>query len=816
MHATHTTFSGSTFLPKNPRTDFTFFSWDNRLLLRSDRKGLYSKISHAYGEYPFVKGKQIQTGVWRVGNRNCLVAGVSLFQNKPKARLGGILLTVPIEKKLLSQFRWTPSSEHAVILFSGNIPLVVGAPKANVAVLRQWFSANASAIVTSGKQGLYSSTQATTIQGQSYQYILGRFPGEFQDNSLRYVLIANQPHVSFMHPQRGKIAKWLAIFAVAFALLLALWSSMGISETNENLNEAVEHFSQHPDLQIDLQTFPLPFQRAGEALLRLQTEIHSSAPEPPFHDISQLPEDPFLSKDPVLGGPSLAASLPNFPPPAPTGSPAFLPDLQGGSFLRLPPLQAGPGLLRASAPTPAPFPRVKKSRPKFMPAEKPPGLTQSSAPKPLPLVETKAEASQHSSLRKEKGIRTITDSSVHSHLKGAELLQTRSPDTLVKNPISPDSLLEPSNPQPNYKVERGLRTSSTEHSHTHTQTDTHPTPNPPSPTPQELSLPTESSENLLSELEDAFSSIQASEGELEEVPNAPQPEEEDSLSDLDSPPTKTPTPTQHNDHSPDVPDSPSLLAPMTKETHVPKSEESFDHLPAHPDDAASQASPSTPTPQETTQPPSTPLPAEKDSPKENSIKALGTLDSSDELEPSPLEKETPNAPPSSPSSPSSPEAIQPTSQEVSLGSLDDASLDPSESKTPDSASEPTKATESSQAKRPEKPTSSIPPQPQMSSLMEQSQSAAIHHTAFYATISEEEAHQKLQELEEAKLHQLFEEYKQKRKECGESIKHLSYESFSKRIRKQRDEILERFQCKDVRFVVYEKKGRAALKATPIR
>lgn len=52
--------------------------------------------------------------------------------------------------------------------------------------------------------------------------------------------------------------------------------------------------------------------------------------------------------------------------------------------------------------------------------------------------------------------------------------------------------------------------------------------------------------------------------------------------------------------------------------------------------------------------------------------------------------------------------------------------------------------------------------------------------------------------------------------CGESVAGVTFEKFSEKLRKNREELMSRAACRDVTFTVYVKDGRAALKASPVR
>jgi len=52
--------------------------------------------------------------------------------------------------------------------------------------------------------------------------------------------------------------------------------------------------------------------------------------------------------------------------------------------------------------------------------------------------------------------------------------------------------------------------------------------------------------------------------------------------------------------------------------------------------------------------------------------------------------------------------------------------------------------------------------------------------------------------------------------CNESIMGLVYERFAEKLVKNRDDLMTKTGCRSVRFTVYVKDGKAALKATPVK
>ena len=61
---------------------------------------------------------------------------------------------------------------------------------------------------------------------------------------------------------------------------------------------------------------------------------------------------------------------------------------------------------------------------------------------------------------------------------------------------------------------------------------------------------------------------------------------------------------------------------------------------------------------------------------------------------------------------------------------------------------------------------------------------------------------------------IFEDFVALKKKCGESIESLTYEKFAKKLERNRDALIEKHGCKSVKFQVYIKDGKAALKASP--
>ena len=64
--------------------------------------------------------------------------------------------------------------------------------------------------------------------------------------------------------------------------------------------------------------------------------------------------------------------------------------------------------------------------------------------------------------------------------------------------------------------------------------------------------------------------------------------------------------------------------------------------------------------------------------------------------------------------------------------------------------------------------------------------------------------------------QVFEQFLSVKKSCGEPTSGLTYHKFADKLVKNRDDLIAKTGCREVRFTVYVKDGKAALKATPVK
>jgi len=64
--------------------------------------------------------------------------------------------------------------------------------------------------------------------------------------------------------------------------------------------------------------------------------------------------------------------------------------------------------------------------------------------------------------------------------------------------------------------------------------------------------------------------------------------------------------------------------------------------------------------------------------------------------------------------------------------------------------------------------------------------------------------------------QVFQDFVRTRAECGEPSEGLTFERFRAKLESNKATLVQKYQCRTVRFQVYVKDGKAALKATPVR
>lgn len=72
------------------------------------------------------------------------------------------------------------------------------------------------------------------------------------------------------------------------------------------------------------------------------------------------------------------------------------------------------------------------------------------------------------------------------------------------------------------------------------------------------------------------------------------------------------------------------------------------------------------------------------------------------------------------------------------------------------------------------------------------------------------------ESEEEHWQQVFQDFLKVREQCREPSEGLTYERFRQKLQKNKESLVQKYACRAVRFQVYVKDGKTALKATPVR
>jgi hypothetical protein len=125
------------------------------------------------------------------------------------------------------------------------------------------------------------------------------------------------------------------------------------------------------------------------------------------------------------------------------------------------------------------------------------------------------------------------------------------------------------------------------------------------------------------------------------------------------------------------------------------------------------------------------------------------------------------------------------------------------------ASEPTPFTAPDSAPLLASPQSSVPPPPTRGSTPPPPLAAKPAKLAASPPNGAEDP-------DHAHFSQVFEEYLALRQKCGESVVGLSLEKFAAKLQSNRDQLISKHGCKTAHFTVYEKEGKAAIRAVPVR
>jgi hypothetical protein len=72
------------------------------------------------------------------------------------------------------------------------------------------------------------------------------------------------------------------------------------------------------------------------------------------------------------------------------------------------------------------------------------------------------------------------------------------------------------------------------------------------------------------------------------------------------------------------------------------------------------------------------------------------------------------------------------------------------------------------------------------------------------------------DADEAHWRAVYDDFVRVRAECGEGPQAVAFDRFRQKLAKNREQLVEKYRCRTVKFQVYVKEGKAALKATPVR
>ena len=70
--------------------------------------------------------------------------------------------------------------------------------------------------------------------------------------------------------------------------------------------------------------------------------------------------------------------------------------------------------------------------------------------------------------------------------------------------------------------------------------------------------------------------------------------------------------------------------------------------------------------------------------------------------------------------------------------------------------------------------------------------------------------------EETHFREVFDQFLETQRECGASVSGLTFDKFVRKLHAARSQVMKRHNAAEVRFTVYVKEGRAALKASPVK
>jgi hypothetical protein len=112
-----------------------------------------------------------------------------------------------------------------------------------------------------------------------------------------------------------------------------------------------------------------------------------------------------------------------------------------------------------------------------------------------------------------------------------------------------------------------------------------------------------------------------------------------------------------------------------------------------------------------------------------------------------------------------------------------------------------------------------PPPPTMPDIRAGASSSALSVTTLPEQLADTSGlvrGQSTSEGESAYFRQVYEDFIELKRKCGENTDSLTFDKFLIKLTQNRDQLIAKYACKAVKFQVYVKDGKAALKATPVK
>ncbi len=357
---------------KSPKRLYIFTA-SGSLVYRSDKPDTTRSSTHPLSQIPMLNTpKNVPgAGVWFDGNKPIIAIGVPIFNGK-RNRIGSMLMTYQVNRNLFYEIGFNPDDDKgdAVILFSEQDPLAYGISNSRLVPFKKWFSQNYPNIIRTFQKGFYLSETPHSFVGTAHHHTIDVFPGALNSGRVGFILFSAANTKTIQAPLRQKSVMWGALGAGAFALLLALWFSLGYAGQIGKLNKLAAQYAAAPEKQITSKEYPGPYRKVGRSLEEVQKKFVAQQNQQASFSIEEKPAPPKSKerapekKAPVIQEPSTNAPIPSpiaapAPTPAPAPSLSPLPDVGAPAKTPMPspsPLQKAPSTPLPTMPPLTPVP----------------------------------------------------------------------------------------------------------------------------------------------------------------------------------------------------------------------------------------------------------------------------------------------------------------------------------------------------------------------------------------------------------------------------------------------------------------------------